>query len=178
MRPGRRGHLGVRAARDYLGRMSDPRELLRHTLATLAYRGGKAVRGAPEGFADLRVGETTRTPLQILAHVGDLMDWALSQARGEERWGEARPGAWQDEVARFFAGLAALDRYLASEAPLGQSAERIFQGAIADALTHVGQLTMLRRLGGAPVRGENYNRADIRVGRVGPDQAAPRREFD
>jgi hypothetical protein len=158
--------------------MTDERHLLRHTLATLAYRGGKALRGAPESFASLRVGDTTRTPVEILAHLGDLMEWALTQAKGEERWAESTPGTWDDEVHRFFAGLAALDAYLATEAPLGQSAEQIFQGAVADALTHVGQLTMLRRLGGAPVRGENYNRAGIQVGRVGPDQSAPRREFD
>jgi hypothetical protein len=158
--------------------MTDERRLLRHTLATLAYRGGKALREAPASFASLRVGDATRTPLEILAHIGDLLDWALTQARGEERWTESAPATWDDEVRRFFDGMEALDAFLATEAPLGQSAERIFQGAIADALTHVGQLTMLRRLGGSPVRGENYNRADIQVGRVGPTQSAPRREFD
>lgn len=158
--------------------MNNERDLLRHTLATLAYRGAKAMRDAPEGFGELRMGDTTRTPLQILAHMGDLMDWALSQARGEERWADSVPGPWDDEVRRFFDGVAALDAYLASDAPLGQDAGKIFQGAVADALTHVGQISMLRRLGGAPVRGENYNRADIQPGRVGPEQSAPRREFD
>jgi hypothetical protein len=158
--------------------MSDERRLLRHTLATLAYRGGKALRDAPASFASLRVGDATRTPVEILAHIGDLLDWALTQARGEERWVESSPGAWDHEVRRFYRGLEALDAYLAKEAPLSQSAGRIFQGAVADALTHVGQLTMLRRLAGSPVRGENYNRADIQVGRVGPDQTDPRREFD
>ncbi len=154
------------------------RALLRHTLATLAYRAGKPLSGAPASFAGFRVGETTRTPLQILAHMGDLMTWALTQARGEERWVEATPASWEQEVGRFFAGIAALDAYLASEANLGQAERRLFQGAVADALTHVGQINMLRRLAGAPVRGENYNRADIQVGRVGPDQTPPRREFD
>lgn len=158
--------------------MTDERQLLRHTLATLAYRGQKALRDAPASFASLRVGDDTRMPVEILAHIGDLLDWALTQARGEERWVESTPRTWDDEVRRFHDGLAALDAYLATEAPLSQSAGRIFQGAVADALTHVGQLTMLRRLGGSPVRGENYNRADIRIGRVGPDQGAPRREFD
>jgi len=153
------------------------RALLRHTLATLAYRGAKTLRDAPEGFAEYRVGEGSRTPGQILAHIGDLLDWALTQARGEERWTDSSPGPWGSEVERFFAGLGALDAYLVSGAPLGQAAGRIFQGAVADALTHVGQLAMLRRLAGAPVRGENYNRADIRAGRLGPDQPAPRREF-
>jgi hypothetical protein len=151
---------------------------LRHTLATLAYRGGKALRDAPPSFAAFQAGEGTRSPVEILAHMGDLMAWALTHARGDERWVPQAPTAWDDEVARFFAGLAALDAYLASDAPLDQPEGKIFQGAVADALTHVGQLTLLRRLAGAPVRGENYNRADIQVGRVGPDQAEPRREFD
>lgn len=154
------------------------RAMLRHTVATLAYRGGKALRNAPEGFAAFSIAEGSRTPLQILAHVGDLLEWALWMAKGEHRWRDDEPGEWARQVERFYGGLAALDAYLASDAPLGWSAERLFQGPIADALTHVGQLTMLRRLAGAPVRGENYAKADIAAGRVGPEQSAPRVEFD
>lgn len=157
----------------------DPkREMLRHTLATLAYRGGKTMRGAPAGFAEFKASETTRTPGQILAHLGDLLDWALSQAKGKQAWsnGEALP--WEQGSARFFAALNALDEYLASDQPLGSPCEKIFQGAIADSLTHVGQIAMLRRMAGAPVRGENYSRAKIAAGRVGAEQAAPVQEFD
>lgn len=154
------------------------RLLLRHTVATLAYRGGKAVAGAPESFATLRIGDHTRTPAQILAHIGDLLDWAYWLARGEHRWHNSTPLPWPQEVRRFFNALAQLDAYLATDGPLSRSAERIFQGPIADALTHVGQLTMLRRLGGAPVRGENYEKAEIIAGRVGPEQSARRVEFD
>jgi hypothetical protein len=154
------------------------RALLRHAVATLAYRGGKALRDAPDGFGGFTVAEGSRTPLQILAHVGDLLEWALWMAKGEHRWRDDEPGTWARQVDRFFGGLAALDAYLASGAPLGGSAERLFQGPIADALTHVGQLTMLRRLAGSPVRGENYAKADIAAGRVGPEQSAVRVEFD
>jgi hypothetical protein len=154
------------------------REMLRHALATLAYRGGKAVRGVPDRFASFKVGETTRTPGQILAHVGDLMDWALSLAQDRETWHDSEPLPWPQEVARFHEALARLDAYLASDAPLGRTAGQLFQGPIADALTHVGQIALLRRLAGEPVRGENYARAEIVAGRVGPDQSAPRREFD
>ena len=154
------------------------REMLRHTLATLAYRGGKAVRDAPEGFGAFAAGGVgTRTPAEILAHVGDLLDWALWLARGEHRWHDSKPLAWDEEVARFFEGLEAFDALLASDAPLGCAAERLFQGPVADALTHVGQITMLRRMAGAPVRGENYFKAEIVAGRVGAEQAAPRGEF-
>jgi hypothetical protein len=154
------------------------RELLRHTLATLAYRGGKAVRGAPPEFAAFRLSEGGRTPAEILAHVGDLFDWALSLAQGRQTWKDSAPLSWDAEVARFFAALERFDAILASDAPLASPAEKLFQGPIADALTHVGQITMLRRLSGAPINGENYFQAEIAAGRVGPEQAAPRKEFD
>jgi len=153
------------------------RDFLRHTLATLAYRGGKAVREAPEGFATLKISESSRTPVQILAHIGDLLEWLVSLADGGT-WHNAEPQAWDAEVARFFDALARCEARLADGKPLACSAEQLFQGPIADAFTHVGQLTMLRRVGGLPVRGENYFRADIAAGRVGREQTAPRREFD
>ena len=158
---------------------SDPAcQLLRHTLATLAYRGAKAFRGTPAEFARFRVGEKSRTPEQILAHIGDLLDWALSLAKGRQEWQASEPLPWEQNVGRFFSSLAALDACLASQAPLSGGSERIFQGPIADAFTHVGQISMLRRLAGFPVRGENYLRADVVAGRVGPEQTPARREFD
>jgi hypothetical protein len=158
--------------------LSDKRGLLRHTVATLAYRGGKAVANAPEGFDQFRVNESSRTPGQILAHIGDLLDWGLSIASGKQTWHNSTPLAWHDEIARFFAALAAFDAYLASDNPLHAPEEKLFQGPIADALTHVGQIAMLRRMAGGPVKGENYYRAEIEAGRVGADQSARRVEFD
>ena len=154
------------------------RDLLRHAVATLAYRGGKAVRGAPEGFASFRAVSGSRTPGQILAHVGDLLDWAVSIAGGKETWKNAEPLPWEEEVARFHGALARFDAALASGAALAASEERLFQGPVADALTHVGQIAMLRRMAGSPVRGENYSRADIAAGRVGADQPPSKVEFD
>jgi hypothetical protein len=156
----------------------DARTLLRHTVATLAYRGGKAVRGAPQGFAGFSPGPGSRTPAQILAHVGDLLTWALGLARGEPAWQDSSPLPWEQEIARFFAGLRALDDQLASGAPLGSPPERLFQGPVADALTHVGQIAMLRRMAGSPVRGENYFKAEIVAGRAGAEQSQPVVEFD
>jgi hypothetical protein len=159
--------------------MPDPkRDMLRHTLATLAYRAAKSLANAPERFARFRTLETSRTPDQILAHLGDLFDWALRVAKGDFTYTEAIPLSWEREVARFFASLKAFDDYLASDAPLAIPAEQIFQGPIADALTHVGQLSMLRRMAGAPIRGESYVRAEIVAGRVGPIQSTVRFEFD
>jgi hypothetical protein len=158
--------------------MDDKREFLRHTLATLAYRAGRAVRDVGPDGATFRASATSRTPVEILAHVGDLFDWALSIARAEQRWKNSVPLAWDAEVARFFAALSAFDEFLASDLPLACPAERLFQGPIADALTHVGQITLLRRCAGAPMRGENYFVADIAIGRVGEQPPPPRRTFD
>ena len=154
------------------------RQMLRHTVATLAYRGAKAVRGAPAHFAEFHASEKTRTPAQLLAHLGDLLDWALSMAQGKQEWRDSPHLGWDAGVQRFHTSLEAFDAYLASGQPLHVPAEKLFQGPIADALTHVGQLTMLRRLAGAPIRGENYFKADIAAGRVGAEQQAPAREFD
>ncbi len=157
--------------------MSDSRVLLRHTLATLAYRGGKAIRNAGPNFADYGSPETSRTPAKILAHIGDLMDWGLSMADGSRKWHDSAPLAWDEECARFFVSVKNFDDFLASDKPLQAPAEKLFQGPIADALTHVGQLAMLRRLAGLPIQGENFFVAEITVGRVGADQAAPRKVF-
>jgi len=142
----------------------DPqRDFLRHALATLAYRARKALLGAPESFATFQVGEAgSRTPVEILAHMGDLFDWALALARGQSVWRNATPGSWEEESERFFAALSRFDEAVAAAEALG-SVDRLFQGPVADALTHVGQLNLLRRLAGAPVQGENYFKAEIVV---------------
>src|SRR2546427_827594 len=153
-------------------------DMLRHTLAALAYRGGKTVRDVGPKFGNFRAGPSTRTPLEILAHIGDLLDWAVCLSDGKKTFHESSPLPWDKEVERFFAALETLDRRLAADTPLGFPVEQIFQGPIADALTHVGQIAMLRRIAGSPVRGENYFMAEIVAGRIGPKQSAPRREFD
>jgi len=156
------------------------RLFLRHTLATLAYRAGKTVRGTPEGFAMFRATPESPSPLEILAHMGDLMDWVLRMVKGEPSWTTATPLPWDQEITRFFTSLKALDDYLAAGEPIRWEPERLFQGGIADALTHTGQLAMLRRLSGHKMKGENYSKADIQVGHVGLDQtpADPKVEFD
>ena len=158
--------------------MSTDRTLLRHALATLAYRGGKTIRDAAPAFATYGAPDAARTPAQILAHISDLVDWALSMADGGRKWNNSTPLSWDKEGERFHAAIKKFDDYLASDAPLQAPPEKLFQGPIADALTHVGQLAMLRRLAGCPIKGENYFAAEITIGRVGADQAAPRRPFD
>lgn len=156
------------------------RLFLRHALATLAYRAGKSVREAPIEFGDFRAGPDSRTPREILAHMGDLMEWLLSQLRGAPSFSVSEPLPWGEEIQRFYRDLQAVDDYLASGAPIQYEPERFFQGGLADALTHTGQIAMLRHLAGCKMKGESYNRADIRVGRVGFEQspANPKYEFD
>src|SRR5690349_5523211 len=118
------------------------RQMLRHTVATLAYRAAKSLRDAPQWFATFSSGENGRTPVQILAHMGDLFDWALALSKGEHTWHDAAPLSWPEEVQRFFQAVQAFDDYLASDQPLGTTQEKLFQGPIADALNHTGQINM------------------------------------
>src|SRR5439155_5079628 len=123
---------------------SSPHDFLRHILATLAYRGGKALRGAPPGFESFRATEG-RSAGEILAHIGDLLDWGLALAQGRKEWHDSPELPWPDGAARFFAGLAAFDAFLASTETLACSEQSLFQGPVADSLTHVGQISLLRR---------------------------------
>jgi hypothetical protein len=155
--------------------MDEKRELLRHTLATVAYRTARALEGAPDHFAGFA--GAGRMPVQILSHMGDLFEWALSVAMGQERWRATQPRAWAEEQHRFFESLQTFDGFLATGGPLHASAEQLMQGPVADALTHVGQLAMLRRLSGSPTVGENFYVADVKAGQVGADQPAAARPF-
>jgi hypothetical protein len=153
-------------------------QFFRHTLATLAYRCAKTLRGAPSNFSSFRPAEGSRSAGEILAHICDLLDWALTQARGKERWRNSKPRSWSEDTERFFSALTALDDYLASGERVHATQEKIFQGAIADALTHVGQIAMLRRLAGVKIKGENYYVAKIHAGLTGPEQPAAVKEFN
>jgi hypothetical protein len=154
------------------------REMLRHIVASLAYRATKTIRETPDTFAAFRMDAKSRTPVEILAHMGDLFDWALSMLQGKEIWHGSLPQDWNREVARFCDSLQKFDTYLGGNSYIACPLDKLFQGPIADAFTHVGQLAMLQRLSGAPIRGENYFKADIIIGKVGLEQSMPRKEFD
>jgi hypothetical protein len=151
-------------------------EMLRHALAVIAYRGGKTVRGAPESFATFDAGDGV-TPLGILSHIGDLMEWAQSIAEGRVRWNTARPASWSEEIERFHRTLATFDAFLAGGPAIRGEVTRLMAGPIDDALTHVGQLAMLRRMAGCATIGESYYAADIAIGRLGPEQTPPIKPF-
>jgi hypothetical protein len=155
-------------------------ELLRHTVATLVYRAAKTMRGAPAYFADFKPGPTSKRPVEVVAHMGDLFDWGLTLVEGAPQWNTSIPLPWDQECVRFFAALKKFDDALAAGHSIKMPLTKIFQGPIADALTHTGQLASLRRLAGCPMKGESYPQADIVVGRVGFDQtpANPNYEFD
>jgi hypothetical protein len=142
------------------------RELFRHLVATVAYRGGLAISDAPEDFSMFRANETTRTPGELLAHIGDLLEGSLYLVKGEMVYLTSDPLSWEEEVARFFSAVKEFDLYLASDAPMACPMEKLIQGPIGDALTHVGQIVMLRRMAGKPVRVEAYFTAEIVAGKV------------
>ena len=154
------------------------RIMLRHLLATLAYRAAKVLRDVPIEFGQFQAGPAARRPVQIVAHMGDLMSWGIALARGEHVWKAEGSGDWNIEVNRFLDRLAGLDQALEAAALPPGAEEKLIQGPLTDALTHVGQLAILRGLAGCPVRPESYARAEIVAGRVGLAQAAPVREFD
>jgi len=155
--------------------MDEKRELLRHALAALAYRTTRALENAPINFGEFN--GAGRRPVQILAHMGDLMVWSLSIALGSPAWHATQPLQWHQEEERFFRALASFDAFLASRATVHAPIERLLQGPVADAFTHTGQLAMLRRLAGAPVKGEDFYSAAITIGQVGSVQPAPVRTF-
>jgi hypothetical protein len=155
--------------------MSEKREFMRHALASLAYRASRALEGAPDEFGGFSGCE--RTPGQILAHMGDLFDWSLSIAEGQQRWKNSEPLPWAEEKARFFAALTAFDAFLAGTEPVHAELERLFQGPVADAINHVGHLAMMRRLAGYKIPGENFYVADIKVGQTGAEQPGPVKTF-
>ncbi|HEX8286762.1 MAG TPA: hypothetical protein VF556_02130 [Pyrinomonadaceae bacterium] len=146
--------------------LDSKRELLRHLLATLAFRGGIAVTNAPDNFAQFRAGEATRSAGELLAHIGDLIQGSHFLMKGEFVRLQSPPQTWAEDVKRFFAEIEKFDSYLVSEAPLAQPIEKIVQGPIVDALTHVGQIVMLRRLAGKPIQPESYFTAEIAAGGV------------
>lgn len=140
------------------------REVLRHMVATVAYRGGIAVADAPENFATFRPHETARTPGEILAHIGDLLQGSLYLVKGEMVFLTSAPLSWKEETARFIFAVKEFDCYLASDESLACPVEKLVQGPIGDALTHVGQIVMLRRMAGAPIKPEGYFEANIIAG--------------
>ena len=156
-------------------RLMDPRaELLRHFLAALAYRTQKALRDGSPSFWQFRAAPGVRTPDELLRHMTSVLGYARTLMIGGTY--EAPPlEDFSAEIARFHEMLEDLSSRLAAGAQFGEfSFEAVLQGPFSDAMTHAGQLAMLRRLHGEPVAAENFLKAEIRAENVGPDQAAPR----
>jgi hypothetical protein len=148
--------------------------MLRHFLAALAYRTQKALRGAPEGFGEFSAGNMTRTPCELVRHMTSVLGYSRTFFLGGSYWPDPLP-TLDDEILRFHKMIADLASLIESETKLldGMTAERMLQGPFADAMTHAGQLAMLRRLHGAPVPPENFVVAKIDASRLGPDQPEP-----
>jgi hypothetical protein len=144
------------------------RDLLRHFLVTLAYRCRKVILGAPKNFGDFDAGHGVRKPSEILSHMSGVLLHAHSFLAPQES-ARMAPGIWEEEVGRFFRILSELDKSLESGLQWnGRTEEQILQGPLADAMTHIGQLAMLRRIASSPVSKETFDEAQIRLGDVSP----------
>ena len=154
---------------------STDRELLRHFLAAIAYRAQKSLRGAPPEYSEFSAGGRTRTPVEILRHMTSVLGYARTFFIGGSypRRPEPLP-TFAGEIERFHAMVAEVGAYLAAETPLlGISTFQLLQGPLADVMTHVGQLALLRRLAGVPVAPENFLFADMRPDQLGSEQPLP-----
>lgn len=155
--------------------MDDKRKMLRHFLAALAYRTQKALRGAPADFGEFRAGGEVRTPSELVRHMTSVLGYARTFFIGGQYWPEPM-ASLAEEVARFHDTLEDLGSYLDSDTPMnGISEEQLLQGPFSDAMTHAGQLAILRRLAGDPVAPENFIFAEITPERLGSDQSEPLR---
>ena len=153
--------------------MNDKRALLRHFLAALAYRTQKALRDAPADFGSFRAVDGVRTPSELVRHMTSVLGYARTLYEGGRYWPDPLPSL-VDEITRFHEMLQDLAHHVETGSLLeGMTEERLLQGPLSDAMTHAGQLAMLRRLAGAPVAPENFVRAEIDPERLGPDQAGP-----
>ncbi len=158
--------------------MDERAHMVRHFLASLAYRFHKAVDDAPEGYADLDAGHGIRPPLDIVHHVNGVLGYAkIMLDEGEidaGYWHEVPDLDWHGLVGLVHTTLQEMDDLLAAERRFpAERLERLLQGPLSDSMTHVGQLAMLRRFAGSPIPAENFFEAAIRVGQVGPDQPDP-----
>jgi hypothetical protein len=140
---------------------NEKRQLFRHLVATVVFRGRVALENAPSEFGDFKVSDDSRSAREILAHIGDLLTGTESLLRGEFVEINSSPLPWPEEVERFFESARKLDALLASDHPLAYPIEKFVQGPVGDALTHVGQIVLLRRIAGAPVKSAPYFSADI-----------------
>jgi hypothetical protein len=151
------------------------RALLRHFLGALAYRTQKALRGAPPEFGSFSAGNKTRTPSELVRHMASVLGYSRTFFIGGSYWPEPLE-SMEAEIARFHAILEDLARHLADGSSLqGITEEQLLQGPFSDAMTHAGQLAMLRRMAGIPVAPENFIFAEIGPDRVSADQAEPAR---
>ena len=142
-------------------------DLLRHFLSTISYRTEKALEKAPDNFPDLQLREGVRTPKEIMHHINELIIRTKARLNDEDmKTVTVEPMDWEDEVNRLFFAVHELDKVIVAKQDVldPDLTKRLLQGPLADAMTHIGQLAMLRRLSGSPIIAENFMAADISAG--------------
>jgi len=152
--------------------MSNKCEMLRHFLASIAYRGTKAIKNAPEIYPNLYIGKGVRTPVRILHHITGVLTYAHSFYEHYDTT-HFDMTSWDAEVDKFYNILLKLDKSFQEKKPSEVTEDQLLQGPLSDSMAHIGQLLMLRRMADSPVPSENFIFADIRKGEVGSDQPDP-----
>ena len=142
----------------------DTTRLMRHLVATIAFRASRALRDAPDGFDDVRLADDGWCARELLLHMSNVLAFAYATITQTDRVKhELRD--WHGEVDRFYGILGDIDARLATGASLEPGMDlKLVQGPFADTLTHVGQLLSMRRRCGSPIPATNYIKADIRTG--------------
>lgn len=156
--------------------MASDKELVRHFLAVLAYRAQKSLRSCPVNFAEFTAGSGIRTPHELVRHMNGVLHYALMVLRSNDLdyRGNLATLTWPEEISRFHDTLHHIDEELTGDKTVDEELLKpVLQGPLADAMTHVGQLGLLRRMSGSPVQAEHFLKANIETGRVGMEQSEP-----
>jgi len=140
-------------------------EFLRHALSTIAYRFQKAVSNSETEFGYFSAGNGSRTPNEIIYHMYHVLyTTRIFILEEKDNTEQSEKLDLKSEIDRLNAEINNLDNVLA-EKPLDINyAKRLLQGPLSDLLTHIGQISMLSRLNGNPIVGEDFSTASIKTG--------------
>ena len=140
-------------------------ELLRHTLSTIKYRFEKSIAGSTENFGRFNLGEGSRSPIEIVNHMYHVL-YSTRIFLEEERFARKQPEelALLQEIERFSLELINIDKALHVFELPSNYAKRLLQGPLSDILTHIGQISMMQRLNGKSISGEDFSAAHIETG--------------
>ncbi len=143
-----------------LNLMNQNSHFIQHFLKVLSYRFEKAIHNAAESYPKHASGHGIRTPLELLGHMNGVLEFAISSLKNQPRRNIPEQ-SWQEQITLYYEKLKELNQLMQENSFDTDTLERILQGPLADAMTHIGQLAMMRRLANSAIAGENYFAADM-----------------